>query len=241
MATIPKKVKVASNPKRHAAPRKGGHMKNETKKRAAGGKKKSNPHRKAKRRNPGMMAAFGSPKELITSGVAGLASAVATRQIPQMILGAANTGWEGYLANLATAGVSAWLASSFAGPAAGKGALVGGLVIVLDRFLTDQVSPLGPYLQLSGVGDATAYSKLGTIRNGYFTRPAIQNADGSMFIPDPYTDQAVQAVLAKYPGIAAPMAQAMAGRMGAVNPSSLRRHTAAGSALSSRFQGRFNQ
>lgn len=240
MATIPKKVKVASNPKRPAAQKKGGHMKNATKKKAAG--KKKNPARKPKRRNPGTLGAvLGSPKELITSGVAGLASAVATRQLPQMILGAANTGWEGYLANLATAGVSAWLAGTFAGPAAGKGALVGGLVIVLDRFLTDQVSPLGPYLQLSGVGDATAYSKLGTIRNGYFTRPAIQNADGSMYIPDPYTDQAVQAVLAKYPQIAAPMAQAMAGRMGAVNPSSLRRHTAAGSVLSSRFQGRFNQ
>lgn len=210
--------------------------------------RKSNPammmHRK-KRRNPtGLAATIGSPKELLISSAAGLASAVATGQIPQLVLGTANTGVEGYAANFVTALLSTWLAGSVAGPSAGRGALIGGMVIILDRILTENVSPLGPYLQLSGVGDATAYSKLGTIRSGYYTHPNLQNPDGSMFIPPPFNDAAVQAVLAKYPQLAAPMVAAATGggsNMGAVNPSALRRHAASGMLLSSRFQGRFNQ
>jgi len=257
MATIPKKVRVASNPtrthhkssKRPNAAKKGKSMTSTHKKAANGGgkrKKAKNPqhmYKKAKRRNPsGLGSIIGSPKEAITAGLAGLASAVATRQIPQMLLQGSNTGVEGYAANLFTALASTWAASSFMGPAAGRGALIGGLVILIDRVLSEQVSPLGPYLQLSGIGDATAYSKLGTIRQGYYTHPNLQLPDGSMYVPDPITDAAVQAVAAKYPQLAQPMAAAMAqgGKMGAVNPSSLRRHTANGMLLSSRFQGRFN-
>ena len=210
------------------------------------------PHRKAhnpakhrrRRHNPSMGTMIGSPKELLTSSVAGLVSAVATRQIPQMILSTANTGVEGYAANLVTALVSTWVAGNFAGPAAGRGAAIGGMVILLDRILSEQVSPISQYLALSGVGDANAYSKLGTIRQGYYSHPNLQLPDGSMYVPDPVTEAAVNAVVAKYPQIAAPLAQAVASggnRMGAVNPSSLRRHTANGMLLSSRFQGRFNQ
>ena len=139
--------------------------------------------------------------------------------------------------------LATWAAGTFGGPAAGRGALIGGMVILLDRVLSEQVSPIASYLSLSGVGDASAYSKLGTIRQGYYTHPNLQNPDGSMYVPDPITDAAVSAVVAKYPQLAAPMAQAMGGggRVGAVNPSALRRHTASGMLLSSRFQGRFNQ
>lgn len=217
------------------------------KKAANGRRKKSNPammHHPKRRRNPGGLAAtIGSPKELLVGSVAGLASAVATGQIPQMVLGSNNTGIEGYGANFVTALLATWVAGSFAGPAAGRGALIGGMVIILDRVLTENVSPLGPYLQLSGVGDATAYSKLGTIRQGFYTHPNLQNPDGSMYIPPPFNDAAVQAVLAKYPQLAAPIAAATGagGSLGAINPSAMRRHTASGMLLSSRFQGRFNQ
>ena len=165
---------------------------------------------------------------------------MATRQLPQIILGASNTGIEGYGANLVTGVVATWAAGTFAGPAAGRGALIGSAVILLDRILSDNISPISSYLSLSGVGDASAYSKLGTIRQGYFTHPGLQNPDGSLFVPDPYTDAAVNAVLQKYPQLSAPMAAAT-GRMGAVNPSALRKHTANGMMLSSRFATRFNQ
>jgi hypothetical protein len=265
MAQQGQKFNVASNPHRSGsssrppATKKGrkGMAKTGTKKRTA---PNGGPHRKAKsksknpatmhrkkRRNPtGLGATIGSPKDLITGGVAGLASAIATRQLPQLVLSTGNTGVEGYAANLLTALVATWAAGTFAGPAAGRGALIGGMVILLDRVLSEQVSPISQYLSLSGVGDATAYSKLGTIRQGYYSHPNLQNPDGSMYVPDPVTDAAVQAVVARYPQLAAPVAQAVTGghgggKMGAVNPSSLRRHTANGMLLSSRFQGRFNQ
>ena len=245
-----RKFTVASNPRRTSsrppATRKGNTMaKSPKKKKANGGarNRKATNSSKTKRRTrrTGNPMGLGG-KDLITGAVAGLASAVATRQLPQLVLGAGNTGPEGYAANVVAAAVSTWLAAKFGGPAAGRGALIGGSVIVLDRVLSDYVSPISSYLSLSGVGDHQAYSKLGTIRSGFFTHPGLQNPDGSMYVPDPYTAAAVQAVVAAYPSLAAPIAAATSGnRMGAVNPSALRRHTANGMMLSSRFQTRFNQ
>jgi hypothetical protein len=244
-----KKFTVASNPHRTSsrppATRKGNKMAKSPKKKKANG---GAHHRKAAKKNPTRRrksnpSPIGNVKELVTGGVAGLVSAVATRQLPQMVLGTANAGMEGYAANIVTAAVATWLASKFGGPAAGRGALIGGSVIVLDRVLSDNVSPISSYLSLSGVGDHAAYSKLGTIRSGFFTHPGLQNPDGSMYVPDPYTAAAVQAVVTAYPQLAAPIAAATAGggRVGAVRPSALRTHTANGMMLSSRFQGRFNQ
>lgn len=261
MAEFAKKFNVASNPHRGGrkgsrppAAKKGSKMakaKNRRKTAANGGSRKRkasrNPAKMMRRRhrNPsGLAATIGSPKDLVTGGIAGLISAVATRQLPQIVLSTSNTGIEGYAANLVTALAATWAAGTFGGPAAGRGALIGGMVILLDRVLSDNVSPISSYLSLSGVGDAAAYSKLGTIRQGYYSHPNLQNPDGSMYVPDPVTDAAVAAVLAKYPQLAAPMAAVVSGgggqRMGAVNPSALRRHTANGMLLSSRFQGRFN-
>jgi hypothetical protein len=263
MAKALKKVRVASNPHRkpakksrpNAAPKKGSHKhhmaKNKKRNKAASHRRKPNPmmgaakhHKRRKSRNP-MNLGIGSAKEIVVSAIAGLGSAVATVQLPQLILQANNTGWMGYLANIGTGIAATLLAAGFAGPTAGKAAMVGAAVIVLDRILTEQFSSIGPYLQLSGVGDATQHHRMGTIRDGYFLHPTMQDGSGNMIVPDPVTQAAIAAVLAKYPQIAAPMAQAMqtGGSMGvhAVNPSSLRRHTASGQLLSSRFQSRFNQ
>lgn len=253
MATMPKNVRVASNPRRtgsrpNAAPKKRSNAMKKSK--AARRKSSKNPigsHRKRKsHRNPhGMNDVIGRPQEALVMGLAGLASAVATRQLPQLVLQANNTGVEGYAANLVTALVATWAASAFGGPKAGMGALTGGLVILLDRVLTEQVSPIGPYLSLSGVGDPTAVRRLGTIRDGYYFHPGLQNPDGSMLVPQPVLDAAVKAVVAAYPQVAAPLSQAMGNasggaNMGAVRPSALRTHAANGQLLSSRFQGRFN-
>lgn len=226
MAKAAKKRKTAAN----------GSAKHRTRRRT----KNPSGHRRRRTRNPGLQSIIGSPRDLMVSSFSGLAAAVATRQIPQMLMASSNTGWTGYAANLATAVASSWALGAAFGPAAGRGALIGGSVIVLDRILAEQVSPIGPYLQLSGVGDATAHSKLGTIRTGFYTHPNLLNPNGSLYVPDPFNDSAVQAVVARYPQLAAPIAQAT-GKLGAVNPSALRRHTASGQLLSSRFQGRFNQ
>ena len=105
MAKLAKKFNVASNPHRknsrpRAAAKKGHHMAKAGMKRKAANtntKKRSNPHpmRQAQRNPGGLAATIGSPKELFTASVAGLVSAVATRQIPQMVLGANNTGIRG--------------------------------------------------------------------------------------------------------------------------------------------------
>jgi hypothetical protein len=260
MATIPKKVRVAANPKRknrpahssrptNAAPRKGNTM---AKHKKAANKMKShkknaahNPHRKNRRnrRNPEMFGA--SSSDLLVSSVAGLANAVLTKQLPQLIFATGNTGVEGYAMNLATALAGAWAAGKFAGPKAGMGAMVGGMVILLDRILTEQFSSIGPYLALSGVGDATAATHMGTVRDGYYLHPTNVDGHGNMVVPDPVTQAALAAVLQKYPQLAVPVAAAVTtgngSAMHAVAPSSLRKHVASGQLLSSRFQGRFNQ
>lgn len=200
--------------------------------------KSMNPQRRRRKSNPGD---FGSGKDIAISAVAGLASAVLTSQIPQLVLGTNNTSWTGYGANIVTAALTTFLAGKFVGAKAANAAMVGGAVIVLDRFLTEQVSSIGPYIQLSGVGDPTA-ARMGTIRNGYFLHPTMVDGNGNMIIPSPVTDASVAAVLQQYPQIAMPPAPGPASsKVGAVNPSSLRRHAASGQMLSSRFQGRFNQ
>jgi hypothetical protein len=92
--------------------------------------------------------------------LAGVASGIVTKQLPQLILSTSNAGVEGYAANLATGLAVTLLASRFLGPKAGTGALVGALVVLLDRILSDQFSTLAPYLGLSGVSDG----RIGTIQ-----------------------------------------------------------------------------
>lgn len=204
------------------------------------GKGKSNKQRR-RRHNP---EGIGRPATLVTTGVAALASAIATKQIPQMVLAEGNNGWQGYAANAAVTGLATWAAGKFMGPTAAQGALAGGLVIILDRILTDKFSSLGPYLSLSGVGDATSYGKLGTIRDGYYFHPGLLDGNGNMLTPAPVLQDAVNAVVAAYPQIAAPLQTAMVtggGKLGAANPSALRPHVANNMLLSSRFQSRFNR
>jgi hypothetical protein len=251
-----RKIEVANPHRTKAAREKGRSMAHHKNAKAANGgatRKKSNPFKKkymellSKRRkgsrNPsGLGDVIGSPKDIAVTGLSALGSAVATKQLPQMILGSGNTGAQGYIAN-AVAGLAAtWAAGSFIGRGAGAGAFAGALVIILDRVLTDQFSELGPVLSLSGVGDATSYGKLGTIRDGYFFHPGLVDGNGNMITPQPVLDAAVQQVLAAYPQIAAPLMQATSGgRMGAARPGNLRPHMANSMMLSSRFQSRFNR
>jgi len=241
MAHMAKKVRIATNPhsSRPTAKKKGNTMATAGKKKPNGAKKhrkapngKATHTKKRKRPNP-TFAGLGGTRELVTGGVSALVSAAAVRQIPQLVLEEKNTGGMGYLANIGVGIGTTWIASAIGGTPAARGAAIGAVVILLDRVISDHVSPLAEYVKLSGTGDPMAYSKLGTIRQGYFTHPNLQNPDGSMYVPPPFTDAALAAM--------PPMVVQPAGRVGAVNPSALRRHTANGMMLSSRFQGRFNQ
>lgn len=146
-----------------------------------------------RRRNPAR-AGLLRPMDLAKSGVTALVGLVATRQIPQIILQGRNTGWIGYLANLVTAGASAALANKFIGPEAGKLVFIGGGVYTVSRILTEQLSPVGKWFSLTGLGDAQA-AGLGQIRNGYFPVPVVTDNRGNPHIPQAI----VEAVKAQLP------------------------------------------
>lgn len=198
------------------------------------GRSKSN----GKRGNPDSIAGLiGSPKTAAIGIGTALVSAVITRQTPQLLMKAANTGWKGYLANGGAGLAATWLASKFISADAGKAALIGAGVIILDRILTEKFSPLGQYLSLTNAGDATATGSLGRIADGYFIHPTIIDAQGRPVIPHEITDAAMAAVLAKYPQIAgpAPASRQLAGAGYAPAPTRLRPDRL----LSSRFASRW--
>lgn len=175
---------------------------------------KSNPSRRNKtRRNPETLTQLvGSPKTLAILAIAGLGSAVATRQLPQLILKANNTGWKGYASNGLAGLVATYAAAKLSGPEAAKAALTGALVIIADRIITEQYSPLGQYLALSGSGDATATGTLGSIADGYYIHPTVIDSTGQPVIPHEVSDAAIASILNKYPSIAAPPATTAAAR-----------------------------
>jgi|SRR6185295_5508852 len=255
-----KKSKVAANPTRSnssgAAGKKGHHMahtskavtKAATKKRHNPFKKKYEELRKRKSnrssRNPSIGEMFGRPGDLLTTGLSALASAAATKQLPQMILADGNAGWQGYAASAAVTAGATWAAGTFLGAKAAQGALAGGLAIILDRALTENFSQLGPYLKLSGVGDPTAAGKLGTIRDGYYFHPGLVDSNGRMITPQPVIDDALKAVLAAYPNVAAPIVQLVQQSGGAHlagTPSNQAGHAGNTMMLSHRFSNRFGR
>ena len=163
------------------------------KKKTSSSKKKSpakkNPstYKKSRRRNPTVgrvVSGFG-----MNAGIA-LVALVGTRQIPQMLLGENNTGIYGYAANLAATLALAYAAHFAAGPAAAQAALIGGGLYLVNRILTEKVAPIGQYLSLTGLGDASAASSLGTIADGYFVHPTIVDKNGRPMIPQAIIDAA---------------------------------------------------
>lgn len=165
-----------------------------------------------RRRNPNRTSssvAMGA--SALKSGLIALVGLVITRQLPQMALGAKNTGIMGYLANVVAMLVASAGASRLAGSAAGASVAVGGGLYIANRVLSEQFSPIGKYLSLSGVGDAHAASpaQLAGIRPAYFPMPVTYSQDGQPQIPD-LINQAISK------NVPAPPASKMAGyRMGA--------------------------
>jgi hypothetical protein len=227
MAHIGKKIRIASNPHQKKRSPMAAKKKTAAKKKNSahrnGSTKRKNPQTLAlvpnrrknpRRRNPDFLRSIvGSPKTLVVGAVSGLTAAVITRQLPQMLMKQNNTGWKGYAANVAAGLASTYAASRLAGPEAATAALIGASVILLDRILTEKVSPLGKYLALSGAGDATATGNLGTIADGYFVHPVIVDRRGQPVIPHQITDASVAAMMQQFPQLAAAQQQPQDGAL----------------------------
>lgn len=153
--------------------------KNSSTRRARG--RRANPsHRTRRRRNPNVLRKGTDILQLGFWVVVGLAL---TRQIPQLLLGAKNSGIMGYLANIAVAIAASWAAGSIGGDKAALGAGAGGGAYVITRAAQENMNPIGKYLSLQGLGDAMA---LGEIYNGeraYFPTPMGYDNAGNPIIP----------------------------------------------------------
>lgn len=90
-------------------------------------------HHRRRRHNP--LGLTG--QQIIATSLWAIAGGVATRALPQMFLQASNTGIMGYGANALTAGVLAWAADRFISRNAGQGVLLGGMVMLGGRIVSD--------------------------------------------------------------------------------------------------------
>jgi hypothetical protein len=148
-------------------------------------RKHRNPFRRRKhrsfghrrRRNPGMLS---STTSILKSGFYALVGLVVARQLPQFALGARNSGWLGYGANLAATILAAMIATKMFGQEVGKDVALGGGLYTVNRIIQDQLSPVGKVLSISGLGD---YNALGDIQPGYFPLPVPTDASGQPIIP----------------------------------------------------------
>ena len=105
--------------------------------------------RRSYRRNP-LGAAWGST---FTEGLAILSGLLGSKYVAQMVLGSSNTGFMGYIANLAVGGVGGWAAGSILKkPKLGQSFFVGSVIEVIIRVLEDY-TPAGTFISSMGVGD----------------------------------------------------------------------------------------
>ena len=138
--------------------------------------------RHRRRRNPDV----GAPVRLLKTGTLALIGLVATRQVPQMLLGSRNTGIVGYIAHADTALASAALARRMAGHDAAEAVGIGGAMYLANRIISEQLTPVGKVLSLQGIGDAQAagLGNVGKIVSAYWTHPVVEDRSGKPVIPD---------------------------------------------------------
>jgi hypothetical protein len=99
---------------------------------------------------------MGGVTGLLTSAAYAVGGAVASKYLTQMVLGASNTGYVGYAANIAASFVGGKALGMFTkNKQAENSFILGGFIMTLIRFLSDQ-TPLGATLQNAGLGDYEA-------------------------------------------------------------------------------------
>ena len=88
--------------------------------------------------------------KIFTMTTAGVVNGIATRSVPQLVLGANNVGVVGYGANAATAFLGAMIAKWLGGQDAAVGAIVGGGTALAQRIISDLMGTKLGDLNLSG-------------------------------------------------------------------------------------------
>jgi len=162
--------------------------------------------RHRRRRNPILGMSGG---DLIVETAAAVINGVATRVVPQMVLGSNNTGIVGYGANAVTGLAGAWLAGKFS-QKAGHGALLGAAVAVASRILSDTMGQNA----LGGGLSGDLGGELGFYVNNSFPLPTA--GSGPLLLNAGYAGATPQNTLA-LPGMA-PVPVATAAGTTAVSP-----------------------
>ncbi len=106
---------------------------------------------KRRARNPG---GLGSPMDWVQGGVGVLTGVVATRGVPQLVLGDKNVGGLGYFANAATAAAVGWVTHMVfpRNRVLVASVIAGGFAALIARVIGD-FTTYGKFLTLTGVGD----------------------------------------------------------------------------------------
>ena len=168
--------------------------------------------RSRRRRNPDVTA----PVRMLKTGTLALIGLVATRQLPQMLLGSRNTGIVGYVANAAAALASAAVAKRISDRESAEAVGIGGALYLANRIISEQLTPIGRVLSLQGIGDAQAagLGNVGRYVPAYWTHPVVTDrATGKPIIPDAIREAAreeAQQVLASQ-RVSPPPASTLAG------------------------------
>lgn len=182
-----KATKGAAKPKATPPPKKSKKASNPFfQKKSAPARKKANPDK------------F-KPVEAAKSGAIILSGLLISRQLPQVVMGASNKDWLGYAMNFGTALLGGFGVAMVLGNRAGFEFAAGGAAYTISRVATEKLSPVGRYLSLTGVGDATAASMgdcrkagVGVVVPDSFNEPLLRRADGTILIP-PHIQLAIEA------------------------------------------------
>ena len=121
--------------------------------RSNAGRRRAAPKRVMHHRRRSNPAGLGRPMDWLQGGAGVIAGVVGTRALPQMILGASNTGPMGYVANAVAAVGIGWLSHILLKkPAITAAVIAGGFATLLSRIIADK-TPFGAQLSLTGLGD----------------------------------------------------------------------------------------
>ena len=144
--------------------------------------------RHARRSNPGRMT------EYVKAGAAVVGGAVGSKVATQVILGAKNTSWMGYIGNLVATGLLGWGAHvAFKDKLVSQMVIAGGIAQVIVRVIGDQ-TPYGSYLTGAGVGDYQA--------SAFLTPQRMLDARNNASLQQPNWASAPAAVVVTHSGAA---------------------------------------
>jgi hypothetical protein len=149
----------------------------------AAGRKRRRVAKKSyrRRRNP---AGLGRPMDWIQGGAGVLVGVVGARALPQIVLGASNSGVMGYVGNVVASLGLGWVTHMVFphSPVLTASVVAGGFAGTLARVISDK-TPFGAQLSLTGLGDWG----LGLYKKSNFPYPArlqngaLHSAGNSMF------------------------------------------------------------